>query len=69
MRSMMERMGHDGVPGDMSAQSQFDKATSAKNMMSRNRGYSRHNGCLPRNRGIPESLMIDDEDKDHVGSR
>ena len=29
-----------GVPDDMSAQSLFDRATSAKNMMSRIRGYS-----------------------------
>ena len=49
VRSMVEKMVHDRVPHDMSAQSLFDKATSAKNMMSRIRGYSRHNGCLPRN--------------------
>ena len=49
------KMVHDGVFDDMSAQSLFDKATSAKNMMSRIRGYS-----------IPESLMTDDKDEDHV---
>ena len=51
-RSMVEKMVHDGVPDDMSAQSLFDKATSAKNMMRRIRGL-RHNGCLPRNRESP----------------
>ena len=40
VRSMVEKMVHDGVPDDMSAQSLFDKATSAKNMMIRIRGYS-----------------------------
>ena len=40
MRSMVEKMVHDGVPDDTSARSLFDKATSAKNMMSRIRGYS-----------------------------
>ena len=40
VRSMVENMVHDGVPDDMSAQSLFDTATSAKNMMSRIRGYS-----------------------------
>ena len=35
VRSMVENMVHDGVPADMSAQSLFDRATSAKNMMSR----------------------------------
>ena len=40
VRSMVEKMVHDGVPDDMSARSLSDKATSAKNMMSRIRGYS-----------------------------
>ena len=40
VRSMVDKMVHDGVPDDMSVQSPFDKATSAKNMMSRIRGYS-----------------------------
>ena len=30
MRSMVEKMVHDGVPDDMSAQSLFNKATSTK---------------------------------------
>ena len=40
VRSMAEKMVHDGVPHDMSVHSLFDKATSAKNMISRIRGYS-----------------------------
>ena len=35
VRSTVEKMVHNGVPKDTSAQSLFDKATSAKNMMSR----------------------------------
>ena len=63
---MVEKMVHDGVPDDMSAQSLFDKATSAKNMMSRIRGYSPSQWVLATQPRIPESLMIDDEDEDHV---
>ena len=59
-------MVHDGVPDDMSAQSLFDKATSAKNMMSSVRGYSPSQWVLATQPRIPESLMIDDEDEDHV---
>ena len=59
-------MVHDGVLDDMSAQSLFDKATSAKNMMSRIRGYSPSQRVLATQPRIPESLMIDDEDQDHV---
>ena len=59
-------MVHDGVPDDMSAQSLFDRATSAKNMMSRIRGYSPSQWVLATQPRIPESLMIDDEDEDHV---
>ena len=44
VRSMVEKMVHDGVSDDMSAQSLLNKATSI-----------RHNGCLPRNR---ESLSL-----------
>ena len=66
VRSMVEKMVHDGVPYDMSAQSLFDKATSAKNMMSRIRGYSPSPWVLATQPRIPESLMIDDEDEDHV---
>ena len=40
VRPMVEKVVHDGVPDDISAQSLFDKATSTKNMMSRIRGYS-----------------------------
>ena len=40
VRSMVVKMVHDRVTNDMSAQSLFDKVTSAKNMMSRFRGYS-----------------------------
>ena len=48
-RSMVEKMVHDGVLDDMSAQSLSDKATSAKNMMSRIRGYSpSHGACQAR---------------------
>ena len=50
VRSMVEKMFHDGVPDDMSAQSLFDRATSAKNMMSRI-------ATQPR---IPESLIRQD---------
>ena len=65
VRSMVEKMVHDGVP-DMSAQSLFDRATSAKNMMSMIRGYSPSQWVLATQPRIPESLMIDDEDEDHV---
>ena len=66
VRSMVEKMVHDGVPDDMSAQSLFDKETSAKNMMNRIRGYSPSQWVLATQPRIPESLMIDDEDEDHV---
>ena len=66
VRSMVEKMIHDGVPGDMSAQSLCDKATSAKNMMRRIRGYSPAQWVLATQPRILESLMIDDEDEDHV---
>ena len=61
---MVEKMVHDGVPDDMSAQSLFDNATSAKNM-SRIRGYSPSPWVLATQPRIPESLMIDEEE-DHV---
>ena len=66
VRSMVEKMVHDGVPDDMSAQSLFDRATSAKNMIRRIRGYSPSQWVLATQPRIPESLMIDDEDEDHV---
>ena len=66
VRSIVEKMVHDGVPNDMSAQSLFDKATSAKNMMRRIRGYPPSQCVLATQPRIPESLMIDDEDEDHV---
>ena len=66
VRSVVEKMFHDGVPDDMSAQSLFDKATSAKNMMSRIRGYSPSQWVHATQPRIPESLMTDDEDEDHV---
>ena len=66
VRSMVEKMVHDGVPDDTSAQSLFDKATSATNMMSRIRGYSPSQWVLATQPRIPESLMIDNEDEDHV---
>ena len=66
VRSMMEKMVHDGVPDDMSAQSLFDRATSGKNIMSRIRGYSQSQWVLATQPRIPESLMVDDEDEDHV---
>ena len=58
---MVEKMVHDGVPDDMSAQSLFDKATPAKNMMSRIRGYSPSVWVLATQLKIHESVMIDDE--------
>ena len=66
VRSMVEKMVHDGVPDDMTAQSLCDKATSAKNMMSRIRGYSPSQWVLATQPRIPESLMIHDDDEDHV---
>ena len=63
---MVEKMVHDGVPDDMSAQSLFDRATSAKNMMSKIRGYSPSQWVHATQPRIPESLMNDDEDEDHV---
>ena len=65
VRSMVEKMVHDGVPDDMSAQSLFDKATSAKNVMSRIRGYSPSQWVLATQPRMPESVMIV-EDEDHV---
>ena len=62
MRSMVEKMVHDGVPHDMSVQSLSDKATSAKKMMSGIRGYFPSQWVLATQPRIPESLMIDDED-------
>ena len=50
VRSMVEKVLHEGVPDDISVQSPFDKATSAKNMMSRIRGYSPSQWALRRNR-------------------
>ena len=66
VRSMVQKMVHDGAPDDMSAQSLFGKGTSAKNMMSRIRGCSPSQWVLATQPRIPESLMIDDEDEDHV---
>ena len=65
VRSMVEKLVHGGVPDDMGVQSPFDKATSAKNMMSRIRGYSPSQWVLATQPRVPESLMIDDEDEDH----
>ena len=65
-RSMVEKVLHEGVPDDISVQSPFDKATYAKNMMIRIRGYSLSQWVLATQPKVPESLMIDDEDKDHV---
>ena len=65
-RSLVEKMVHGGVLDDTSAQSQLDKATSAKNMMSRIRGYAPSQWVLATQPRIPESLMIGDEDEDHV---
>ena len=65
-RSIVEKMVHDGVPDDMSAQSLFDKATSAKNVTSRIRGYPPPQWVLATQPKTPESLMIDDENEDHV---
>ena len=62
----MEKMVHDGVPDEMIFHSLFDKATSAKNMISRIRGHSLSLWVLATQPLIPESLMIVDEDEDHV---
>ena len=66
-RGLVERHGAyvRSMPDDMSAQSLFDKATSAKNMMSRIRGYFPSQSVLATQPRIPESLMIDDEDENH----
>ena len=64
--SWLTKLFHDGVPDDMSVQSLFDKTTSAKNMMSRIRGYSPSQWVLATQPRIPESHMIDDEDEDYV---
>ena len=63
-RPTVEKMVHDAVPDDVSAHSLFDKATSAKNMMSRIRGNSPSQWVLATQPRIPESLVIDDEDED-----
>ena len=56
--SIAEKMVHDGVAEDMSAQSLFDRATSAKNMMSRIRGYSPSQWVLATEPRVPESLSL-----------
>ena len=56
VRSMVEKMVHDGVPRDMSVQSLFDKATSSKNMMSRIRGYSPSQWVVATKPRVPESM-------------
>ena len=66
VRSMVEKMVHDGVFDDMSAQSLFDKATSAKNMMTRIRGYSPSQWVPVTQPKLPDSHMFDDEEEDHV---
>ena len=59
-------MVHDGVPEDMSAQSLFDKATAAKNMLNKIREYSPSQWVLATQPSVLGTLMIDDEDEDHV---
>ena len=46
VRSMVEKLVHDGVPDDMSAQSLFDKATSAKNIKQNSRTCSMSPLCV-----------------------
>ena len=56
MRFMVEKMVHDGVPDDMSVQSLFDKATSAKNFDKQNpRILSVTMGACRTTENIPES--------------
>ena len=52
--------------GLLSVQSLFDIAASAKKMMSRIRVYSPSHWVFATQPRIPESLVIDDEDEDHV---
>ena len=49
VRSMVEKMVHDGVPGDMSAQSLFDKATSANGYLQQGHGFSCRSPALVLN--------------------
>ena len=62
---MVDKMVQDGVPDNTSVQSLFDKATSAKNMINKIRGYYSSQWVLVTQPRIPESLMIDDEDEEH----
>ena len=67
VRSMVEKMVLDGVPDEMSAQSCLTKRHQPRTcMMSRTRGYSPSQWVLATEPRISESLMIDDEDEDHV---
>ena len=63
VRSTVQKMVHDGVLDDKFVQSMFDKATVAKNMISRIRGYSPSQCVLATQPRIPDSLVVDD---DHV---
>ena len=66
LRDMVEKMRADGVPEDTPLPALIDKAAAAKNMMSRLRGYSPSQWVLATQPRVPESLMLKDEEEDHV---
>ena len=49
VRSMVEKMVHDGVPDDMSAQSLFDRSDVSQEHDEQNSRVPPSQGCLPRN--------------------
>ena len=69
LREMVAKMELDGIPPDISVQCVIDRAAAAKNMMSRIRGYSPSQWVLATQPRVPESLMIDDDDVDHLPFR
>ena len=65
--ALAEKTVQDGAPDDMCAQSVLDKATGAKNIMSRTRGYNYPaQWVLATQPRVPGSLMIHDANADHV---
>ena len=59
----------DGLPPEIGVQVAIDRALAAKNMMSKIRGYAPSQWVLPTQPRVPESLMIDDDEVDHLPFR
>ena len=69
LREMVAKMELDGLPPELSVQAVIDRALAAKSMMSRILGYSPAQWVLATQPRIPESLMTDEDDVDHVPFR